>query len=617
MLISTYTFLRVSGSEATGKLAYHVSEKKIYMNAFEALGLNEELVQAVTALGFEIPTPIQEQAIPILLSGTTDFVGLAQTGTGKTAAFGLPLLNLISRAERHPQALIVCPTRELCLQITNDLGTYTKFTKGVFTEAVYGGASITMQIRNLKKGVQIVIATPGRLIDLIERKAIDLQKVKYVVLDEADEMLNMGFRDDIDFVLKNTINRESIWLFSATMPPAVRAISKNFMSNPKEITVGKKNSGNVNIDHQYITVAAHHRYETLKRYIDFNPGMYGIIFTRTKIDAQDVAERLVQEGYEIEALHGDLTQQQRDKVMGRFRQKKLQLLIATDVAARGIDVDGITHVINFELPDDMEVYTHRSGRTARAGKTGICISIVHTRESFKIKQLERMVNAQFHKMDAPSGKDVCRKQFFHFMDKLMQADVTHGDYETYMADLMEKFKDVSKEEVLQRVAALEFSHFLKYYEHADDLNANGRSNYSQRESSSAGREPVGRSDRAENSRSSRQRDNGYARLFINLGTKDGFYKSSFLQFILDESNLNKEVLGKIDMRDMNSWIEVDKAAAPKMIKSLDGKQYNGRQVRMNEADGGFKRAGDEGRSEPRPEGRTEGRKRIPMRENRN
>ena len=616
MLVFTYTFLRVSGSVATGKLAYHVSEKKNYMNAFEALGLNEELVQAVTALGFEIPTPIQEQAIPILLSGTTDFVGLAQTGTGKTAAFGLPLLNLISRAERHPQALIVCPTRELCLQITNDLGTFTKFTKGVFTEAVYGGASITMQIRNLKKGVQIVIATPGRLIDLIERKAIDLQKVKYVVLDEADEMLNMGFRDDIDFVLKNTINRESIWLFSATMPPAVRAISKNFMSNPKEITVGKKNSGNVNIDHQYITVAAHHRYETLKRYIDFNPGMYGIIFTRTKLDAQDVAERLVQEGYEIEALHGDLTQQQRDKVMGRFRQKKLQLLIATDVAARGIDVDGITHVINFELPDDMEVYTHRSGRTARAGKTGICISIVHTRESFKIKQLERMVNAQFHKMDAPSGKDVCRKQFFHFMDKLMQADVTHGDYETYMADLMEKFKDVSKEEVLQRVAALEFSHFLKYYEHADDLNAIGRSNYSQRESSSGAREPIGRSDRAENSRSSRQRDNGYARLFINLGTKDGFYKSSFLQFILDESNLNKEVLGKIDMRDMNSWIEVDKAAAPKMIKSLDGKKYNGRQVRMNEADGGFKRAGDEGRSEGRPEGRTEARKRIPMRENR-
>jgi ATP-dependent RNA helicase DeaD len=581
------------------------------MNAFEALGLNDELVQAVTALGFETPTPIQEQAIPVLLSGTTDFVGLAQTGTGKTAAFGLPLLNLINRDERHPQALIVCPTRELCLQITNDLGTFTKFTKGVYTEAVYGGASITMQIRNLKKGVHIVVATPGRLIDLIERKAIDLQKVKYVVLDEADEMLNMGFRDDIDFVLKNTINRESIWLFSATMPPEVRAISRNFMTDPKEITVGKKNSGNVNIDHQYITVAAHHRYETLKRYIDFTPGMYGIIFTRTKLDAQNIAEKLVLEGYEIEALHGDLTQQQRDKVMGRFRQKQLQLLIATDVAARGIDVDGITHVINFELPDDMEVYTHRSGRTARAGKTGICISIIHTREAFKIKQLERMVNSRFNKMDAPSGKDVCRKQFFHFMDKLMQADVSHGDYETYMVDLMEKFADISKEEVLQRIASLEFNHFLKYYENAEDLNhATSRNDFRQRTEMGNGQRDDSRRERTGNN----QRDNGYARLFINLGTKDGFYKSSFLQFILDESSLSKEVLGRIDMKDMNSWIEIDKSAAGKMIKSLDGKKYNGRMVRMNEADGGFKRAG--GDESNRDEGRRpsdEGRKRIPMR----
>jgi ATP-dependent RNA helicase DeaD len=574
------------------------------MNAFEALGLNEQLVQAIADLGFDTPTPIQEQAIPVLLSGTTDFVGLAQTGTGKTAAFGLPLLHLINISERHPQALIVCPTRELCLQITNDLATFTKHTKGVFTEAVYGGASITMQIRNLKRGVHIVVATPGRLIDLIERKAIDLQKVKYVVLDEADEMLNMGFRDDIDFVLKNTINRESIWLFSATMPPEVRAIAKNFMTNPKEITVGKKNSGNVNIDHQFFIVAAHHRYETLKRYIDFNPGMYGIIFTRTKLDAQDIAEKLVREGYEIEALHGDLTQQQRDKVMGRFRQKHLQLLIATDVAARGIDVEGITHVINYELPDDMEVYTHRSGRTARAGKTGICISICHSRESFKIKQLERMVNAQFHKLDVPSGKDVCRKQFFHFMDKLMQADISSGDYETYMADLQEKFADVSKEEVLQRVAALEFNHFLKYYENAPDLNSNLRgSDIRSGERRDAGSRESANRDGSRRERGNFQHDNGYTRLFVNLGTKDGFYKSSFLQYILDESNLNKEVLGKIDMKEMNSWVEIDKAAAAQMIKSIDGKKHNGRQVRMNETD------------EPRSD-RSEGRKRIPMRDKR-
>jgi ATP-dependent RNA helicase DeaD len=564
------------------------------MNAFEALGLNEQLLQAITDLGFETPTPIQEQAIPVLLSGTTDFVGLAQTGTGKTAAFGMPLLQLMNKAERHPQALIVCPTRELCLQITNDLTNFAKHSKGIFNEAVYGGASITMQIRNLRKGVQIVVATPGRLIDLIERKAIDLQKVKYVVLDEADEMLNMGFRDDIDFVLKNTINRESIWLFSATMPPEVRAIAKNFMDSPKEITVGKKNSGNVNIDHQYIAVAAHHRYETLKRYIDFNPGMYGIIFTRTKADAQDIAERLVKEGYEIEALHGDLTQQQRDKVMGRFRTKHLQLLIATDVAARGIDVDGITHVINYELPDDMEVYTHRSGRTARAGKSGICISICHSRELFKIRSLERMVNARFNKMDAPSGKEVCRKQFFHFMDKLIQADVSHGDYETYLPDLMEKFADVTKEEVLQRVAALEFSHFLKYYENAEDLNANNRREFNPRPEMNSQRD----GSRRERTNSN-QRDNGFTRLFINLGTKDGFYKASFLQFILDESNLSKEVLGRIDMKEMNSWVEIDRNAAGKMIKSMDGKKYNGRMVRMNEADGGFKRPTDEGRPSSR------------------
>jgi ATP-dependent RNA helicase DeaD len=411
------------------------------------------------------------------------------------------------------------------------------------------------------------------------------------VLDEADEMLNMGFRDDIDFVLKNTINRESIWLFSATMPPEVRAISKNFMTSPKEITVGKKNSGNVNIDHQYYITAAPYRYETLKRLIDFNPGMYGIIFTRTKADAHEISERLSKSGYDIEALHGDLTQQQRDKVMGRFRNKTLQLLIATDVAARGIDVDGITHVINYELPDDMEVYTHRSGRTARAGKSGICISICHVRELFKIRQLEKMINSTFHKVDIPSGKEVCRRQFFHFMDKLIQTDISHGDYETYLPDLMEKFKDVSKEEVLQRVAALEFDHFLKYYENAEDLNVKHDSrNRTQLPGSRLPQQGNNRNERTFN-----RRDNGYTRLFVNLGTKDGFYKASFLQFILDESNLKKEILGKIDLREMNTWVEVDKANAGKLIKAIDGKRYNNRTIRMNEADGGFRRPTDEGK----------------------
>ncbi|HCY90391.1 MAG TPA: ATP-dependent RNA helicase [Chitinophagaceae bacterium] len=552
-------------------------------NAFELLGLKEETVKAVTDLGFSTPTPIQEKAIPVLIAGTKDFVGLAQTGTGKTAAFGLPLHNLIEVHNKYPQALIVCPTRELCLQITSDLQDFAKYMKSLKVEAVYGGASITMQIRNLHKGVHIVVATPGRLIDLIERKAIDLSKVSYVVLDEADEMLNMGFRDDIDFVLKNTVNRDSIWLFSATMPPEVRAISRNYMSSPKEVTVGKVNSGNVNIDHQYFVAPAHQRYETLKRLIDFNPGMYGIIFTRTKADAQDISEKLSKAGYDIEALHGDLTQQQRDKVMGRFRSKSLQLLIATDVAARGIDVDGITHVINYELPDDIEVYTHRSGRTARAGKSGICISICHVRETYKIKQLEKMTNARFNRLDIPSGKDVCRKQFFHFMDKLIAADISHGEYETYIPALMEKFEDMSKEDILKRVAALEFNHFLKYYENAEDLNTRIHERGSR----------VGAMESRDSNKGSRgfaRRDNGYTRLFINVGTKDGFYKASFLQFILDESNLKKDALGKIDLREMNSWVEIDKMEAGRMIKALDGKKYNNRIIRMNEADGGFKSA---------------------------
>lgn len=547
------------------------------MNEFEGLGLNEPLVKAVSELGFTSPTPIQSKAIPVLLSGTKDFVGLAQTGTGKTAAFGLPLLQLIDPSQKYPQVLIVCPTRELCLQICNDIAEFKKYLRSVQVEAVYGGASILMQMRALKKGVHIVVATPGRLIDMIERKAIDLDKVKYVVLDEADEMLNMGFRDDIDFVLKNTVNRESTWLFSATMPAEVRAISRNFMENPFEITVGKKNTANVNIDHQYFVTAAHHRFETLKRLVDFNPGMYAIIFTRTKADAQNISEKLSKEGYDVEALHGDLTQQQRDRVMHRFREKDLQILIATDVAARGIDVDGITHVINYELPDDIEVYTHRSGRTARAGKKGICVSICHSRETYKIKQIEKMVQAPFHKVDIPSGSEVCRRQFFYFMDRLINTDISNGAYEAYLPDLKKKFSEMDKEEVLKRVAALEFNHFLKYYENAEDLNTRA-------EIRDKRPDRFNRSDREGRQSFTRHRDNGYTRLFINLGTKDGFYKASFLQYILDESRLKKEVLGRIDLREMNTWVEVDASCAAKMIKGLNGKTYNGRTIRMNEAE---------------------------------
>jgi ATP-dependent RNA helicase DeaD len=482
------------------------------MATFEELGLDEKLLKAVSELGFTQPTPIQEKAIPVLLSGTKDLIGLAQTGTGKTAAFGLPLLHLIEGTKKFPQALVICPTRELCLQIVNEVEQFKKFMASVQVLAVYGGSSITQQIRDLRRGVQIVVATPGRLIDLIERKAINLEEIKYVVLDEADEMLNMGFQEDIEFILQNTPQRDSTWLFSATMPPEIRSVSKRYMQTPTEITVGKMNTANKNVDHQYYVTGSQYRYEALKRLIDFNPGMYGIIFTRTKADAQDIAEKLTREGYDIEPLHGDLTQAQRNKVMGEFREKTLQLLIATDVAARGIDVQGITHVINYELPDDVEVYTHRSGRTGRAGKTGVCMSIVHTREVGRIRQIERMVQVPFHKLEIPSGKDVCRKQFFYFMDKLLQADISHGSYETYLPMLQEKFADVSKEEVLQRVAALEFDRFLKYYENAGDLNMRDRAREGIRVDGKAER-----GERGDGRKKSFGGGNGnFTRLFVNL-----------------------------------------------------------------------------------------------------
>ena len=552
------------------------------MSTFEGLGLSEQLLQAVAALGYTQPTPIQEKAIPVLLSGTKDLVGLAQTGTGKTAAFGLPLLQLLHVEQRFPQALVVCPTRELCLQIVSEIELFKKFMPGVQVLAVYGGSSIGMQIRDLRRGVQIVVATPGRLIDLIERKAINLEEIKYVVLDEADEMLNMGFQDDIEFILKNTPKRDATWLFSATMPTEIKRVSRKYMKDPMEITVGKTNTANKNVDHQYFITNAHHRYESLKRLIDFNPGIYGIIFTRTKADAQNIAEKLTREGYDIDALHGDLTQQQRDKVMGEFREKALQLLIATDVAARGIDVQGITHVINYELPDDVEVYTHRSGRTGRAGNTGICLSIVHSREIGKLRQIERIVQVPFRKVEIPSGKDVCRKQFFHFMEKLLQTDISHGDYETYVPMLADKFSDITKEEVLKRVAAMEFDRFLKYYENAEDLNVRYVPRDREAPAARGPREriPIGNGVQ----RKTYSAGNGdFVKLFVNLGTKDGFYKASFLQFVLDMSDLKKDVLGKIDMKEMNSWVEIDRRSAPQMIRAIDGKNYRGRRIRMNDA----------------------------------
>jgi ATP-dependent RNA helicase DeaD len=558
--------------------------RKLFFMTFAELGLRDELMQAVADLGFTEPTPVQQGSIPQLLAGTKDFVGLAQTGTGKTAAFGLPLLHLVNHDTKNPQALIMCPTRELCMQIMKDLVNYKKYIDNSYVAAVYGGTSISQQIRDLKKGVQIVVATPGRLIDLIERGAINLEEIQYVVLDEADEMLNMGFQDDIEFILKNTPNKNASWLFSATMPAEIRKVAKKYMTDPFEFSAGKVNTTNVNIDHQYYPVAHRHRYEALKRLIDFNPGIYGIIFTQTRLDAQEVAEKLTREGYEIDALHGDLTQQQRDKVMRAFREKSLQLLIATDVAARGIDVKEITHVINYELPQDIESYTHRSGRTGRAGNTGICMSIVAPREMGKIKDIERITKCNFHRLELPSGTEVCRKQFMFYMDKIHNTDISRPDYKLYLDLVKEKFEDMDKEEILQRVAALEFDRFLTYYENAEDLNPRA-DRINEKRAERRGDKGEGSGERRERGERSAVASNPNAkRLFINLGTKDGFYKASFLQFVLDHSELTKDVVGQIEMKDMFSFIEVEKGDYQTMITALDGKSFKGRKIRMNEAE---------------------------------
>ncbi len=527
---------------------------------FQDMGLSQPVYDAISDLGYINPTPIQQQAIPVLLKGTKDFVGLAQTGTGKTAAFGLPLLSLIDTSIKKVQGLVICPTRELCMQIAKDFEDYGKYMPEFHSVAVYGGTSIDGQIRQIKKGVQIVVATPGRLIDLIERRALFLDAVINVVLDEADEMLNMGFREDIEHILSQATSRQAAWLFSATMPKEVRKIAETFMKDPFEVKVDSNITAK-NIKHVYYQCQSSQKYETLKRLIDYTPGMYGIIFTRTKLEAQDITEKLLKESYEIDALHGDLSQQQRDKVMGRFRDKTLQLLIATDVAARGIDVDSITHVINYALPDEPEVYTHRSGRTARAGKSGICISILHNRETGRLRDIEYLTKAKFEKLEIPSGREVCEKQFYSFIEKLKAADISHGDYENYLPYLSEQFADMSKDEVLQRVASLEFNRFLKYYEKAGDLNASGRD--------------------------SRSSNGAFTRLFMSIGEKDGFYKAAFLEFLLDSSGHTKAQLGKIELMDAYSFVEVENAIADEFIATFNGKKYRGREIRIE-------RSGDSG-----------------------
>jgi ATP-dependent RNA helicase DeaD len=563
------------------------------MNPFSNLGIRHDIVNAISELGFENPTPIQEQSIPVLLTGSNDFVGLAQTGTGKTAAFGLPLLELLDFEVNHPQALILCPTRELCLQITNDLKNYAKNMHNVNVVAVYGGASISDQLRTIKRGVQIVVATPGRMLDIINRKAIDFSAVQFVVLDEADEMLNMGFQEDIDSILSTTPDEKKTWLFSATMPAEVRRIAKKYMDNPFELTMGTKNTGNVNIEHEYYVVRARDKYAAFKRIVDFNPEIFGIVFCRTKIETQEIAESLMKDGYNADSLHGDLSQQQRDKVMKRYRDRSLQLLIATDVAARGIDVNDVTHVINYSLPDEIENYTHRSGRTARAGKTGISIAIINGKELGKIRQIERTIGKKFVKAEIPTGFDVCEKQLFGMIHKVHNVTVNEQQIEQYLPRIMNEFADLSKEDIIKRFASLEFNSFLEYYKNAPDLNAPADDRI--------GRDRDG--NRAEGGeRFIRNGGGEFTRLFINLGSVDGFSRGDLLGYICNTAKISGRSVGKIDVKGVFSFFEVPTEDVEKVNAGFKGADYQGREVRIEVSGEGTSERREGGA--PRPERRS-------------
>lgn len=543
-------------------------------NPFSLLGISDDVVNAVSALGFEKPTPIQEQAIPVLLEGNNDFVGLAQTGTGKTAAFGLPLIELIDFSSNKPQALILCPTRELCLQIANDIKNFSKNIANASTVAVYGGANIVQQLRQIKSGVQIVVATPGRMLDIIRRKAIDFSDVNYVVLDEADEMLNMGFQEDINDILSTTPDEKCTWLFSATMPPEVRRIAKNYMEDPKELTIGTKNTGNENINHEYYVVRARDKYAALKRIVDYNPDIFAVVFCKTKMDTQEVAEHLIKDGYNADSLHGDLSQQQRDKVMSRFREKNMQLLIATDVAARGIDVNDVTHVINYALPDEIESYTHRSGRTARAGKSGTSICIINSKELGKIRQIERIIGKKFTKAELPSGFDVCEKQLFNLVNRVKTVQVNEEEIEQYMSRINDAFADLSKEEVIKKFASLEFNSFLKYYENAPDLNISADEKGFER----SGRERDGRG-RGEG-RERRGAEAGYTRLFINVGSVDDFSRGDLLSFLCNNGHISGRSVGKIDLKGVFSFVEIQNSSVDTFLREFKDIRHNGREVRV-------------------------------------
>ena len=560
------------------------------MKTFEELGVNEAIRSAILELGFEHPMPVQEEVIPYLLGENNDVIALAQTGTGKTAAYGIPVLQKTDATKKATQALILSPTRELCLQIADDLKGFGKYIDGLHVVAVYGGASIITQIHELKHGAQIIVATPGRLIDLMERGVVKLENVRNVVLDEADEMLNMGFSDSINTIFEAVPADRNTLLFSATMSKEIEKIAKSYLTDYKEIVVGSRNEGAESVNHIYYLVNAKDKYLALKRIADFYPHIFAIIFCRTKIETQEVADKLIKDGYNAEALHGDLSQQQRDLTMQKFRQHTVQLLVATDVAARGLDVDDLTHVINYGLPDDVENYTHRSGRTGRAGKKGTSISIIHTREKSKVRNIEKIIGKDFVDGELPSPEEICKKQLYKVMDDIMKTDVDEEQIEPYMKEIDRQFEYIDKEDIIKKMVTITFGRFLDYYKNAPQIL---------KPSSKRNERPERAERGTSGNRRPRKAEAGFRRLFINLGKQDGFYPGEIMQFMNHHIHGRQEV-GHIDLLQRFSYIEVPKADAEKVMRALNGTSYKGREVRCNDADeGGHGRESRSSRSSSR------------------
>lgn len=557
------------------------------MKTFEELGVAAPILKAIQEMGYESPMPVQEEVIPFLLGEDNDVIALAQTGTGKTAAFGLPILQKIDVTRYQPQALILCPTRELCLQIADDLNDYSKYIDNLKVLPVYGGSSIESQIKTLKRGVHVVVATPGRLLDLMNRKTVDLGTVKSVIMDEADEMLNMGFTDSINAILAEVPPARNMLLFSATMPQGIASIMKKYMKNPKEIVIGNKNEGNKNIKDIYYMVQARDKYLALKRIADFYPNIYGIVFCRTRKETQEIADKLIQDGYNADSLHGELSQQQRDYVMQKFRVKNIQLLVATDVAARGLDVDDLTHVINYGLPDEVESYTHRRGRTGRAGKTGISISICHVKEKGKIRQIENIIKKKFEKGEMPSGHDICEKQLFNLVDQIEKVKVNEEEIETLMPQIYRKLEWLDKEDIIKRVVSLEFNRMIDYYKDADEIqDVDERS--ARMDRSERGGE---RGERGE--RRTFTAEEGYSRFFLNFGKADGLFPNQLIELV-NKCVPGKVRIGKIDLRDNFSFFEVEEGEAQRVMDSMNGFEIEGRRISVEPAQGKSEGRGSRG-----------------------